>query len=820
MGLFSSGYTKHWNTQSSPIMSATNVGETLPGCVYSSLLQPGSSLLDAYYESNANSIACKMYHLAKECSEDGKYSDIGVPTGTLLIKPLTKDVFNTAIGFQVDEIISQKFLAPCKELFTAYIYDFLVENYQYKDNTVYIESIDKYCTVSDVAIDTTGQICVVYTYEVKHGNGPFAQIETVIKEIETGITFSGSLNQSYLVVCYSIDDVIHYYIQDPDTFQDGDILYTWYKRNKVRFYPSFFLRKNKNSIKRDDPTYYDRCSHILRRLNLDFEDIVDSVNGEADLNNETDEDREYRDGLKDVTDICLTTALDITVNDQRAMRYFYEFFKFMYESVGLNSNTINYRHPAYNYDISWDSITYTIKEGRVAPHRRFTTEGYEVTKLIEQSIGNETITIGKQIPTFRVRKQLDNDKYEEIVVSNLVFASYNNGHKMSFSVPTFSNLRRFTKKEILAIERNEFEQETSECLIPILPIIIKEKIGNIIGGDILSLGFRTVHNTYIKIKKKWYQSTWFTVIRLIVYIIIIACTWGTATPAVVAVESAIEAIILLVLLVIKIAWKIICKVFHVKDSIASLVDTIINVIGSCVSPAYRVLGPIVDMAFSGNFSLEGITNCIGGIAMGQLCQTAPVSAVAIQAVTTPNFYYCLQTRNWGGAILSISQSLLNCVFVNISNVIKSVTSDVTNAVNAGIKSATDTANSISSTMAGAEALSKVAEEISKDTGSILDKIGTELSKNFTIGNVVSGVSQIGSSVINSKTKENQNTLKSMNSSMLKLSKLSETSSVYWNKALSANNAMILGVITDAMFYKQEYDFYAIASTIRAPRCTY
>ena len=56
--------------------------------------------------------------------------------------------------------------------------------------------------------------------------------------------------------------------------------------------------------------------------------------------------------------------------------------------------------------------------------------------------------------------------------------------------------------------------------------------------------------------------------------------------------------------------------------------------------------------------------------------------------------------------------------------------------------------------------------------------------------------------------------------MLRLSKLSETSQVYWNKALSANNAMILGVITDSLFYRKEYDFYAIAGTIKAPRCTY
>ncbi len=823
MGLFSSGYTKHYDTQTSPLINPTNVGESLPSCVFSSLLKPGSNLLDNLRDASGNSIAGRMYHLAKECSEGGKYSDIGVPTGTLIMKPLSKDVFNTVLDFQVEEIISQKFLTPCREFFTAYIYDLLVDTYQYDGTSIYVESINKYCTVTDIAIDTTGQICVVYTYEVKHGNGPFAQVETVIKEIETGITFSGSLSQSYLVVGYKYENKIHYYIADPDTFEEGNPLHTWYNRNKVRYYPSFFLRKNKNSIKREDPSYFNKCSKALRRLNLDFEDIVDSANGEAELNDETDEDRDYRDNLKNVTDIALISALDITVNDQRAMRYFYEFFKLMGETSGLNSNTINYRHPAYNYDLSWDSITYTVKEGRVAPHRRFTTEGYEVTKLIEQSVGNGTITIGKQIPTFRVRKQLDNDKYEEIVVSNLVFASYNNGHKMSFPVPTFSNLRRFTKKELLAIEKKEFEQETSECLIPILPLIIQEKIGNIIGGDILTLGFRTVHNTYIKIKKKWYQSTWFTVIRLIIYVIIIIYSCGTQLGTVLAIESAIQAIILLALLVIKIAWKVICKVFNVDDKTASIVDTAINVIGSCISPAYRVLGPIVDLAFSGKITLESITNCIGGIAMNNLSQVCPVGAVAVQAVTSPNFYYCIQTHNWGGAVLAISQTLLSCVFTCVSDLIGSVTTDITKGVNGAIQSGTESVSA--SVVAGANTISEVTKKVSEESSkSILSQITEEISKNLSkslnIGSALEGISRVSSSYIESKTKQNQNTLKNLNSGMLRLSKLSETSSVYWNKALSANNAMILGVITDSMFYKREYDFYAIASTIKAPRCTY
>ena len=279
------------------------------------------------------------------------------------------------------------------------------------------------------------------------------------------------------------------------------------------------MRRDKDSIKRNDPNYFNLCCKIFQRFNMDYEDLVDSFNGEADLNNPTEKDKQYRDSLGNVTDIALTFALDITANDQRVMRYMYEFFKYMYDSSGLNANNIYYRHKAFNYDISWGSITHQIKDGHIAPFHRFTTESFEQTVVHKKSVGQSTINVTTRESCLRIRKQLDNGKYEEILVTNLKFTSYNNGHGMNRTVPTFSNTRGLTPKEIERLKHKDPEEggeddnsDPNECLLPVLPFILNNKIGGIIGNDIIAISMRSVHNTYKKIKKKWYQSSWFTVV--------------------------------------------------------------------------------------------------------------------------------------------------------------------------------------------------------------------------------------------------------------------------------------------------------------------
>lgn len=814
MGLFSSGYKKKWDTQTQPINQPYSIGNTMSGCVYSSLLNSGSSLTDLFRNANADSMAGKLYNVAKNCAKGGKYADtIGSPEGTLIMKPLSKNSFQLASNLTVDKMLSVNLTKPSEELFTAYIYDLLVDTYEYENGIIYVETLDMYCAVHEINIDTNNQICIIYKYDKVVGGGPTQQVVEIQEEIETGIYWTTSLDSDYLLVKYQIEDKIGYWIWN--TEEKNDILSSWLNSNKIFYYPSFYMRVNKNSIKREDPKYFEDAKEIFKRMNIDYEDLVDNFNGEAELNSETEEDKDYKDSLKNVTDICLTFALDVTVNDQRVMKYLYEFFKFMYQSSGLNSNKISYRHKAYNYDISWNNITFKTKEGRIAKFRRFTTEGIKKSIPYQHSIGQGSITLYKTVTCLRIRKQVDDNKYVEIEVTDLNFSSYNNGHKMSFDLPEFSNLEPYDREYINKLKNDEIEidEDKNECLVPILPIIIKNRIGAMVGGDILAIAMRSVHNTYVKIKKKWYQSSWFMIIRIVIYVIVIvvnAMTNPGGLPAVIKGIISIEGLIqLLIVLAIKIAFKIICKIFHIEGSAKAIIETLIDMYCIYVLPgqvgststatgevvsvgstavtttvttttalstvASAMITSVANMVVNGNFTMEGVASMLGNIAVTGLMETSPLMATTLDLSTNPQFFYAVQTKNWSAMVMTVSSSIAKLMSAQLNkgdskNLINQLTNNVENATDSLVK----------------------------------------LAKNIDL-------TSIGSSIANEKSEKYQSRLKDLNQRMLRLGNLMEATNQAYSKVLSPNNSIVLGLITDSLLYDSNYDFFKTASIIKAPK---
>ena len=528
------GSKKVYHTQTQALNNPWDISNSLKGCISNYLFNKGSYLPRIFQDAAQNSLVGKLNNIAKDCQVGGRYASIlGTPEGSLITRPLTKALFEQATNTQIGSLESSRIMQPCEALFKCLALRTLEDNYQFDGEHLTVDEIE-YDYVSTY-LDETDYIYVRYKKDRVVGGGPSAQIISDYHELNTGIQFTGDLNASYLLVGYkNQEDKLEYYVWN--TASQNAVFRTWFESNRVTYYPSFLMRRDKDSIKRNDPNYFNLCCKIFQRFNMDYEDLVDSFNGEAELNNPTEKDKQYRDSLGNVTDIALTFALDITANDQRVMRYMYEFFKYMYDSSGLNANNIYYRHKAFNYDISWGSITHQIKDGHIAPFHRFTTESFEQTVVHKKSVGQSTIDITTRESCLRIRKQLDNGKYEEILVTNLKFTSYNNGHGMNRTVPTFSNTKGLTPKEIEKLKHKDPEEgeeddnsDPNECLLPVLPFILNNKIGGIIGNDIIAISMRSVHNTYKKIKKKWYQSSWFTVVRIVIYIIyIVIVTIGTS----------------------------------------------------------------------------------------------------------------------------------------------------------------------------------------------------------------------------------------------------------------------------------------------------
>lgn len=831
---------KKYHTQTQAINNPWDIGNTLKGCIYQYNLNRGSNLATIFKATAEDSLTGKLNNLAKLCQPGGRYADVlGTPTGTLITKPLTKASFELGANINCKEVLSTQLIRPCEDFFKHLVENYLVDNYQYDGTTVTLPNEDgedtQYPLLEVYLEEDTHTIWFTYaTYRwVRTGtgtSGPTFEKQTIKHNVDTNISFTGNTEHQYLLVSYLTEEgeTLWYYW---DTETENDTFTSWLKDNKVLYYPSFFFRKGKNSIKREDPEYFEVCKKAFKRLNLDFEDLVDSYNGEANLNQETDEDKDYRDSLKNVTDIAMTFALDITVNDQRVMRYIYEFAKFMYKTSGVNSNRIDYTHKALNYDFSWNRITREIKTGRVNVFHRFTTEAFDERIPVHIHIpgpqGGSDVDTFKTVKSLRICKQLDNNQYEEYVISGVNFATYNNGHRMSRTLPNFKNVEPLTQKEIQKLKNkspdedddDESDNESNECLIPIIPVIINTQIGAIVGGDILAISMRSVHNTYVKIKKKWWQSSWFLVVRIIIYVIVIiivtiyTCGSGTA-PTMKAIFS-IEALIqLAIVIAIKLLWKIICKVCHINGATAAIVDTLIDIFAIYVLPcmtassttttatgavtsvgstavtttttvvttttlstlASSMIVSVANMIVAGRVDLNTIANSLSVVAVNGLMNISPIAGSMLDLSTNPQFYYAVQTKDWTGMVSCMSSTLLKAM---------------------------------------GPQLGKDNSFINITTGE-LGSQNTNLLPSFSNAFNMDSLTSVANSYGQAKEQETQNKLSQLNNSMLSLGKLMQAQEKY-SALLAHNNTIGLGLILDLLTTDSSYNFYKIAGTIKAPK---
>ena len=318
---------------------------------------------------------------------------------------------------------------------------------------------------------------------------------------------------------------------------------------------------------------------------------------------------------------------------------------------------------------------------------------------------------------------------------------------------------------------------------------------------------RSVHNTYKKIKKKWYQSSWFTVVRIVIYIIyIVIVTIGTSgagtAPAIKSVLS-IEALIqLLLVLAIKIAFKIICKVCHIQGATKAILDTLIDIyciyyLPSQMATTTTTTGAVVQVGstavtttttvttslstltssmitslattlVNGNFSLEALASALGTVAVSQTMMVSPTMGFLLDTSTNPQFYYALQTKDWSAALTSVASSMLKAM------------------------------------------LAKPAEQVSKS----VELTSTDALKKLASPDNITKAFQ---SEMNAQANKQKTRLEKLNNQMLTLGRLIETSEYKASVALSNNNAIALGVITDALIRGTDYNFYKIAGQIKKPR---
>lgn len=775
MGLFSHEYKVHTQTETGMVITPDQVGNTLNGAVVQSV-KLKSDLAYILKDKAFNSAANIFNKAAKYSQEGGKYADIlGTPKGSFIAKPITKELMSSVLGFEPDKILLTRLQKADEYLYACYIYDTLVSQYHFtgdlEANTGQVKIGERYYTYEGVNAsynEFTHEIAGYYweysETQTRYTNqGP---MDTVIRH-RVPIELDLQPNVEYLIVKYEHEG-IHYYLWN--TAQNSP-LSKWYEDGQVAYYPSFYVRNNNNSIKRDNPEYYDLASQIFNRAHLEFEDIVDSYNAETEVNEESEEDKEYKNSLNDIEDIVITFAVDPTANDQRVMQYLFEFFSVM--NNGLNNNSVSYECNGFSYTLRWDSITKETKTGKIAPFHRYISE----TTQISTPYQFNGITLYKSNQTLRIAHQLDHDTYEELLIVNLEEDHNNNGQTDSYALPEFHNLKR--GKDYSEEEHQEMEEESSKVLVPLIPWIVQSKFGAIRGGDLLALGLAYVMHVYRKTKKKWYATKWFAIVRIIVSTIIIISTAGSATPGVIAANMAIQvAILILICIAVKIALKLIIRVFHIDPMIAGIFQAVMDFVCSVAVPGYALANGIAGLAIdaaTNNVTLNSIADTLSGIAGSQIMQLHGLYAIAGAAFKLGmdvGFYDALHNKNYAMAITKVALVAMEAG-MNYSDTEINSKSDDKSDSNKDSKS--DNADSKSS---------KPTEE-----PSFAEKLGFRLPE---------GIGNIATAAINAKAQQKQEELSRLKSQATTLAGQMQASENYWADVLSPNNIIMQQMIIESM----------------------
>lgn len=322
------------------------------------------------------------------------------------------------------------------------------------------------------------------------------------------IPYNGSLllNKRYCITAYqtyllsgAIDPVEKYWIYDisNDTYPELSAE-SIEDSNETRFFPVVPLRRNNVNVMSDEQSeLYITGKKLLDKLNLDITTLIDLIEENPSINQI---DHAY---------VMFGVPIDTTV--EASKYYLYKFFEYLGEvSIynkdiyiqSTNTSIISKRNsfitkitaPAdislleygLQLEIIYDYITSNIITGNIG------------------SIGTVETYIYKKSPTFiRLRIQLTNTTYKEIIVYNLAQRNVIQGHAV---IATLS-------------------ENSSELLIPIsydiangLPLMLR--------NNLYYDSLRMVINSYDKQKIKWYQSGFFKLILVVVAIIISIYTGG------------------------------------------------------------------------------------------------------------------------------------------------------------------------------------------------------------------------------------------------------------------------------------------------------
>lgn len=486
------------------------------------------------------------------------------------------------------------------------------------------------------------------------GGGPTTQYHTEVLTKSFATPYWNSTHD-YLYVQYKTSPS-DYYIACIDIDTDESTIRNYIESSKgAQYLPVITLRSGYKAV--DDEScrmhkLHSEQKDVLRRVaNVDYDSLIDQINARGEG---TDDD--YKNSLESIISAHIAFMVDVTDRKSKVVaEYYYRYFYWLAKTSNKKSGGVErYNAGEYQYMLKWDSISIYTEKTRLPNNRK-----YEISKdrVYNPNHGDPYTYVYDNYLV--IKHQIQADTVRVIKVKNPIVS-----HMVEYAwVP--HNIH------------DEWDNdEEGRFLIPIQNQILR-KMGYVRGTLLLQYSMLVIFQVYKAIKKKWYQSTWFLVFRVILVIIAICTQQWWSLPLLVANAVLNVVLWILIALAIAIATKYTCKILNIPEWVATVHTVVAAIIVSFFNPAAGILimqinavGQsalgMIEAARAGNDEAF-LSSAIGFFSSmaGDSTTTTGLSTtlqVANMTVANPGFYEAIDSKNWlsiGVTALSVGTTINN-----------------------------------------------------------------------------------------------------------------------------------------------------------------
>lgn len=607
---------------------------------------------DALRECASNSLWAFTNHLTQNYKKK-RYSNLSLPKSTLkrvtIPYAIAEGVFNEylqdnaisseykIINYWVDSFSFEEFMHDILKnqripLNTSAIYEYKDASQESGTVTIDGETFGFSGFTGNTYGATEGYVVELHYYRnTKYGEGAH-RTETFTKSFATPYWNS---THNYLYVKYKTSPS-DYWIACIDIDTDDSPIGNYIETSKgAQYLPLITLRSGYKAV--DDPNCRMHKLHkdqkdVLRRVgSIDYTAIIDQINAR-----EEGIDDDYKKSLENVISAHISFMADLQDRKSEIVsEYYYRYFYWL-ARTGLNQDggVEHYTAGEYQYKLKWENISIYEEKTRLSNNAR-----YQISK--DTTYGFNAMTGPKILDNYLIIKhQIQADTVRVIKVKNPTVS-----HMVEYGWIPFNIM-------------NEWDNDEGRFLIPIQNQILR-KMGYVRGTVLLQYSMLVIFQVYKAIKKKWYQSTWFAVVRVIITIVILYFTGGNPIVGWMAftANAALNLVIwILIMLSIQISMKVACKIFNVPEYIANIVNTVATIVMSFYNPVMASMNQMASSSMNmvtairtGNneMFLESVIGFMGSVsALGAPSNIATGLQIANQTVFNSSLYSAIDNKDW------------------------------------------------------------------------------------------------------------------------------------------------------------------------------